>query len=159
VFSSPLIQELTNFVRGIGIEVHAASSLLPANFPGLDIQHGAILIDESRVVYPGDILHEAGHIAMSAPSVRPALRLNPSGGEELSTLGWSYAAAVHLGLDPSLVFYPASYDGFGDGLVDLFAAGNYIGVPLLQRFGMAVDARNAVARGVPPFPHMLRWLR
>jgi hypothetical protein len=159
VFSSPLIRTLADFVRSIGIEVYAASSLLPANFPGLDIQHGAILVDESRVVYPGDILHEAGHIAMSAPAVRPALRLTPSGGEELSTLGWSYAAAVHLGLDPSLVFYPASYDGFGDGLVGLFAAGNYIGIPLLQLFGMAVDAKNAVTRGVQPFPHMLRWLR
>jgi len=115
VFSSPLIRTLADFVKSIGIDVHAASSLLPANFPGLDIQHGAILVDETRVVYPGDILHEAGHIALSAPSVRPALRLNPTGGEELAALGWSYAATVHLGLDSSLVFYPSSYQGFGDG--------------------------------------------
>ena len=59
MFGSPLVQTLANFVRRVGTDVHAASSLLPTNFPGLGIQHGAILIDESRVVYPGDILHEA----------------------------------------------------------------------------------------------------
>jgi hypothetical protein len=34
-----------------------------------------------------------------------------------------------------------------------------MGVPLLQRFGMSVEPSNAAARGVEPFPHMLRWVR
>lgn len=150
---------MASFLEGIGIPVIPASSLLPANFPGLDIQHGCVLVDESRAVHPGDILHEAGHIAMTEANARKALRVTPTGGEELSTLAWSYAAATHLGLGAETVFYPESYQGFGDGLVENFARGNFIGLPLMQKFGMTVEPRNAAARGVPPYPHMLRWLR
>ena len=150
MFRDPLVAKLASFVRDVGIDVIPASSLLPANFPGLDIQHGAVLVDETRVVYPGDILHEAGHIATTHPERRNALRLSPSGGEEMSTLAWSYAAALHLGLDPSLVFYPASYDGLGTTFVEKFAERKYIGVPLLQRWGMTATAE---------YPGMRRWMR
>jgi hypothetical protein len=153
VFSNPLIARMAAFLESLGIGVIPASSLLPANFPGLDIQHGCVLVDESRVVHVGDILHEAGHIAMTEAQNRNALRLTPTGGEELSTMAWSYAAAVHLNLGPEVVFYPESYSNFGDGLVENFTSGNYIGIPLLQKLGMAA------ARGETPFPHMLRWLR
>jgi hypothetical protein len=138
---------MSTFLESIGIGVIPASSLLPANFPGLDIQH------------VGDILHEAGHIAMTRPEQRNALRLAPTGGEEMATMAWSYAAALHLNLGAEIVFYPSSYQNFGDGLIEIFAAGKYIGVPLLQTFGMSVESKNAGARGVSPFPHMLRWLR
>ena len=147
------------FLEGIGIPLIPASSLLPANFPGLDIQHGCVLVDEWRVIHPGDILHEAGHVALTAPEARVALRLTPTGGEELSTMAWSYAAARHLGIDPAEVFYPESYQNFGDGLVENFARQNYIGIPLLQKLGMAVAPASAAAANVEPFPHMLRWLR
>jgi gamma-glutamylcyclotransferase (GGCT)/AIG2-like uncharacterized protein YtfP len=153
VFTNPLIIRMASFLESLGIPVIPASSLLPANFPGLDIQHGCVLVDETRVVHPGDILHEAGHIAMTRPEQRNALRLTPTGGEELSTLAWSYAAATHLGLPADVIFYPESYADFGDGLVENFANGNYIGTPLLQTFGMAVT------RGENAFPRMLRWLR
>lgn len=153
MFTNPLIDRMASFLGTLGIPVIPASSLLPANFPGLDIQNGCVLVDETRVVYPGDILHEAGHIAMTAPEKRNALRLTPSGGEELSTLAWSYAAAMQLGLPADVVFYPASYANFGDGLVENFANGNYIGTPLLQTFGMAN------VRGENAYPRMLRWLR
>ena len=150
---------MQTFLDGIGIRLIAASSLVPAVFPGMDIQHGCVLLDESRAVHVGDILHEAGHIALTEPSNRQAFRLAPSGGEELAALAWSYAAAVHLGLDPALVFYPESYHDLGNQLIENFAQQNYIGIPLLQKFGMTLDARKAAERGGTPYPHMLRWLR
>jgi hypothetical protein len=159
VFGNPVIRLMATFLETIGIRLIPASSLLPANFPGLDIQHGSVLVDETRVVHVGDILHEAGHLALTDPSVRNALRLSPTGGEELATMAWSYAAAHHLNLGAAFVFYPESYQNFGDGLVENFTSGNYIGIPLLQRFGMSLDARNAAARNVEPYPHMIRWLR
>src|SRR2546423_9369674 len=122
---------MATFLESLGIGIIPASSLLPANFPGLDIQHGSVLVDESRVIHVGDILHEAGHIAVTEPSVRKALRLTPSGGEELATMAWSYAAAIYLNLGAELVFYPESYQNFGEGLVENFSKGNYIGIPLL----------------------------
>jgi hypothetical protein len=91
--------------------------------------------------------------------VRNAPKLSPTGGEEVATLAWSYAATVHLGLDAGLVFYPGSYQGWDTSLVENFAEGRYIGVPLLQRFGMTIEPRIAAERGIAPFPHMLRWVR
>ena len=159
MFADPLIRAMEAFLSGIGIPVIPASSMLPANFPGLDIQCGAVLVDETRVVHVGDILHEAGHIAVTDASARNGLRLSPSGGEELSALAWSYAAAMHLGFDASMVFYPESYQHFGDGLVENFGRRNYIGLPLMEKWGMTFSPRSAGARDVEPFPHMVRWLR
>ena len=96
---------------------------------------------------------------MHDPAKRNDPQIDPSGGEELSTLAWSYAAALYLGFDPVLVFYPGSFQGEDRALIENFAEGRFMGVPLLQRFGMSVEPRNAAARGVEPFPHMLRWVR
>jgi hypothetical protein len=158
-FSDGLVNTLTGFLSLVEIPAVPASSLEKTVFPGLDIQHGCVLIDESRLVYPGDILHEAGHLAVTTPQHRRAARLAPSGGEELCALAWSYAAALHLGLDPATVFYPASYHGLGDELARSFAEGKYIGVPLLQCFGMTLEPKRARDASMKPFPHMLRWLR
>jgi hypothetical protein len=159
VFSNPVIRQMAGFLETIGIPLVPASSLLPANFPGLDIQCGSVLVDETRVIHVGDILHEAGHIALTAPEFRSALRLSPTGGEEMATMAWSYAAAQHLGLGAELVFYPESYSNFGNGLIEIFADGRYIGIPLLQLFGMSFDAKKGAEKNVEPFPHMVRWLR
>ena len=72
---------------------------------------------------------------------------------------WSYAAVRHLGLSAELVFYPGSFTGWATALVENFGEGRYLGVPLLQRYGMAVEPRFAAERGVKPYPHMIRWLR
>ena len=159
MFSDELVRTLAGFLSNIGIRAVAASSLEKTVFPGLDIQHGCVLIDESRLVYPGDILHEAGHLAVTTPGERQSARLNPGGGEELSALAWSYAAALHLGLDPATVFYPASYQGLGGELIRSFGEGKFIGVPLLQYFGMTVEPKKVRDAAMRPFPHMLRWLR
>jgi hypothetical protein len=159
MFADPVLEKLAAFVRSVGIRVEAAVLDKPTRFPGLDIGHGAVLIDEARVIHPGNILHEAGHLAVHDPEKRNAPQIEPTDGEELSTLAWSYAAALHLGFDAELVFYAGSFQGWDRALIENFAEGRYMGVPLLQRFGMAVEPKHAAARGVAPFPHMLRWVR
>jgi hypothetical protein len=159
MFSDPLVTKLADFVRSVGIEVEACAIDWKSRFPGLDIRRGVVLVDESRVLHPGNILHEAGHIAVHDPVRRAHPKFSPTKGEEMGTLAWSYAAAVHLGLSAELVFYPGSYAGWATALVENFAEGRYIGVPLLQRYGMSFEPRLAAERGVKPFPHMLRWLR
>jgi hypothetical protein len=157
-FADPLTRRLAEFVRDIGIEVRPAS--LPENtfLPGLEISHGAILVDEARLTFPGDILHEAGHVAVADPVERSAPTLSPNGGDELTTIAWSYAAARHLGVDPALVFH-AAFNGGGASIVANFDAGRYFGVPLLQLYGMSCEPQRAAEKGVPPYPHMLRWVR
>ena len=66
---------------------------------------------------------------------------------------------MHLGLDAEVVFYPGSYAGWDKALVENFSEGRYIGVPLLQRYRMAVEPRLASQEAVEPYPHMLKWLR
>ena len=158
-FQDPLVRKLVTFVRGVGIGVQACAIDWKTQFPGLDIRSGAVLVDETRLLHPGNILHEAGHIAVHDPALRSQEKFSPSRGEELSALAWSYAAVVYLGLGSELVFYRGSYHGWDTSLVENFAEGRYLGIPLLQRYGMALDDRNARERGLKSYPHMLRWVR
>ena len=159
MFANPFTEKLAAFVRGIGIEVRAETLDQPTFFPGVDIQYGAVVIDEPRLRHPADILHEAGHIAVSEPAARREVRLSPNDGEEIATLAWSYAAALRLGVPADVLFHPEQHNGHSQMLIDNFTSGNYIGLPLLQWFGMTVEPRHAAERGVEPFPHMLRWVR
>lgn len=158
MFSDPLVKKLANFVRSVDIEVKASMIDWKTLFPGLEIDRGVVLIDEEQLIHPGNILHEAGHIAVHDPERRRERPFKPGKGEELSALAWSYAATVHLGLDAELVFYPGSFQGWDNTLIESFALGRYVGVPLLQRYGMTVEPRLA-PNGVKPYPHMLRWVR
>jgi len=159
MFADPLTERLATFVRGIGIGVCAAT-LPPDTFlPGLAIRDGAILVDEARLAHPGDILHEAGHLAVADPAERNAPRLSPTPGDEMTAIAWSYAALRYLGVDPAIVFHPEGYKGDSDAIIENFSAGRYFGVPLLQLYGMSCEPRLAVEKGVAPFPSMLRWLR
>jgi hypothetical protein len=155
----PLTERLVAFVRGIGIEVQAAALPEKTVLPGLDIRHGAILVDEARMRHPGDILHEAGHLAVIDPAERNAPTLAPTPAEEMTSIAWSYAALRHLKLDPAIVFHDDGYKGGAASIIENFTAGRYFGVPLLQLYGMAVEPQHAAASGVEPYPHMLRWLR
>ena len=159
MFANPLTERLAGFVREIGIDVRPATVPAGTFLPGLDIRDGAILVDEEHLSHPGDILHEAGHLAVSEPAARHAPTLAPTDGEEIATLAWSYAALKHLDLDPAVVFHPEGYKGGSQALIENFTTGHYIGVPLLQYFGMTVEPRMAADRAVEPYPHMLRWLR
>lgn len=159
MFSDPLVAQLANFVRSIGIEVLACSIDWKTQFPGLDVQGGAVLVDENQLIHPGNILHEAGHLAVHDPARRQDPKFSPSRGEELSALAWSYAAVVDLGLKSDLVFYPGSFHGWDLALIENFAEGRYVGLPLMHRYGMTAEPRLAPALGVQPYPHMLRWLR
>src|ERR1700760_125571 len=132
MFADPLTQRLVDFVTGIGIEVRLDTLGDDTFLPGLAIRDGTLVIDPERLAYPGDILHEAGHIAVADPAVRYAPTLTPSDAEELTTLAWSYAAAVHLELDPAVVFHPDGYKGGSQALIRTFTEGPFIGAPLLQ---------------------------
>jgi hypothetical protein len=158
-FDDPLTERLVAFVRGIGIDVRADTLPEKTVLPGLDIRHGAILVDEARMTHPGDILHEAGHLAVADPAQRNAPQLSPTPAEEMTSIAWSYAALCHLALDPAIVFHADGYKDEAASLIENFTAGRYFGVPMLQFYGMAIEPRRAAETGAEPYPHMLRWLR
>ena len=158
-FADPLTERLSAFVRGLGIDVRAATLAEKTFLPGLEISHGALLVDEARLSHPGDILHEAGHLAVTDPAERNAPMLSPTPGDELTAIAWSYAALRHLDLDPAVVFHADGYKDGAASIIENFTAGRYFGVPLLQLYGMSCEPHQAAAKGLAPYPHMLRWLR
>lgn len=148
---------ILDFLRGIGVPIEIGPLPAPTVLPGIDVRFGKLLIDPDRLGWPGDLLHEAGHIAVTDPAKRDTLEAIPHDpGEEMAAIAWSYAAALAADVDPRLVFHEAGYRGGGGWIADNFAEGRFLGVPMLQWFGMA---RERGEDGEPAFPHMLRWLR
>jgi hypothetical protein len=152
---------ICDFLREIGLEVRACELPETTFLPGLRIERGALLVDGARLRHPGDLLHEAGHLAVTPAAARPALGDDVAAdlGDEMAAIGWSYAAAVHLRLDPAVVFHAEGYRGSSQGFLDNFRAGRYVAVPLLQWMGLCLDSANAEAAGAEAYPRMVRWLR
>lgn len=125
---------ITDFLRTIGIGVEFGEGAANGFLPGINIHAGTIHVDPETLVGSGDLLHEAGHIAIlprrlhaklgrdlhadmeasiaaeAGPGVPadPLLAL-PLQMDELMAQAWSYAAALHLGVPPGCVFFPGSY--------------------------------------------------
>lgn len=159
MFEGALTDRLAAFVQDLGIKMVAADLSEPTFLPGLDVRFGVVLVDEARLTYPGDILHEAGHVAVSAPEEREQACLAPTLGDEIAAIAWSYAAICRLGIDPAIVFHEGGYRGGSRAFIQNFSTGRYVGVPLLQLYGLAFEPRFAAAQGVKPYPHMLAWVR
>jgi len=124
--------------------------------PGIDIRQGGLLYDSEQMKYAGDLLHEAGHLAVLAPEDRAVAqspdKLNGDLGEgaaEMAAIAWSWAALKHLELEPEVVFHEHGYKGGGKGLIENFSSGCYVGVSILQWVGMS----NAA------YPAMASWVR
>ena len=159
MFADPLTERLAAFVHGVGVEVRPAALAADTFLPGLLIHDGAILVDEDRLAHPGDLLHEAGHLAVTDPAGRGAPTLDPTPAEEMAAIAWSYAALVHLALPPRVVFHPGGYKGGSEALIEAFTRTSAFGTPMLLWCGMTLDPKAAAQRGLEPYPHMLRWLR
>jgi len=158
--NDPVTVRIITFLGEIGIPVIIEALDEDTLLPAMTVRNGALVIDPARLTWPGDLLHEAGHIAVTDPALRTTLCDVPSDpAEEMAAIAWSYAAAVEIGIDPKIVFHDEGYRGGGGYLADVFADGGSPGLPMLQWFGMTLDRRTADERGMAPFPHMLRWLR
>lgn len=165
MFRAAVTDRIAEFLISIGIEVLPAELTGDTFLPGILVEGGRLLVDESRLTYPGDLLHEAGHLAVAEGRVRKSL-----GGEviipgadmnavEVQATAWAYAAVRHLGLDPKILFHEGGYMGKSKGLLFTYGVGVYPGASGLQALGLTATGEEARQRGVPPYPHMLKWLR
>lgn len=160
-----IFRQIVDFLAEIGIEVQIRSIDHETFLPGVTIEAGKLVVDESKLKHPGDMLHEAGHLAVTAHDERPTMTGTielpdaESGGCEMAAIAWSYAALCHLRLDPSVVFHEEGYKGGSESLIENFSHGCYIGVPMLQWFGLAVEEGSADGADVKPYPHMIKWVR
>lgn len=148
------------FLDGIGIPVTRGSIEGDSFLPGIEVRDGGLVLDPARAFYPGDLLHEAGHIAVTDPADRPTLcAVRDDPGEEMAAIAWSYAAARAIGIDTQVLFHADGYKGGGAALATAFDQGAGPGAPMLQFYGMTAEAHQAEALGRPAYPNMARWLR
>jgi len=159
--SCSLVARMVDFLIRIGLPVQMDAIEGETFLPGLAIEHGVLIVDAARLTYPGDLLHEAGHLAVAPPAERAALHQNVGAdpAQEMMALSWSYAVARHLKIDPAVVFHPHGYKGASQWLLGMFEDETFLALPMLQWCGMAYDKSRAQAEGVEPFPAMRMWLR
>ena len=160
-----LFDKAVSFIQSIGIPVRFCTLEGYCFLPGISIKNGEIVVDREKLKYAGDILHEAGHIAVVPEKDRSTLneetiiKREQRDAEEMMVIAWSYAACVHLGIDACFVFHDEGYKGGGSYIADNFKNGNYFGVPMLQWTGMALGKKDEEKPGLPVYPSMLQWLR
>ena len=148
-FDMPDTAKILDFIREAGIPVELGDLPGDTVLPGMTVSYGVLIVDPRTLVFPGDLLHDAGHIAVADPAAgHEAVSSDP--GEEMAAIAWSYAAALAIGIDPRIVFHDHGYRGGGDYIAENFAEGRTFGVPLLQFWGLTRDDL---------FPAMLRWRR
>lgn len=158
------LETCISFLQEIGIETRFEKLDETCFLPGLSIRDGVVLVDTGLLKYPGDILHEAGHVAVVPAAERCTLTASAiekrqmRAAEEMMAIGWSYAACIHLGLDPYIVFHDEGYQGGGSYIADNFNDKRYFGLPMLQWRGMAADEKKAAELQVKPYPFMLKWV-
>ena len=155
-----LLGGIVRFLIDIGFQIRRTELKQQTFLPGISVDCGTLLIDELKLLYPGDLLHEAGHLAVIPAERRMRVQndIGKKAAEEMMAIAWSYAALIHLGLDPSIVFHEGGYRGGSAALIDNFTNGRYIGVPMLQWIGLTADAKRAMEQGIKPYPNMIKWV-
>lgn len=159
-----LLSLIVDFLLEIGIKVHFEKIEDSTFLPGIRIRAGGLVIDKEKLLFPGDVLHEAGHIACIASEDRSKLNDDvnpdePAKSFELGAIAWSYAALIHLNLEPRVVFHENGYKGEASQLIEMFQ--NYeepMGLPLLVWMDMTNSPKNEKNREFV-YPKMRKWLR
>ena len=152
MFHDPVTNAIAEFLAEIGLKLEKADLPQPTFLPGICVDAGTLLVDEKRLKYRGDLLHEAGHLAVLSAderrNVSEEMAVDP--GMEMAAIAWSWAALQKLGLEADELFHADGYKGGSHALIENFSRGRYVGVPLLEWMGLTT---------MQEFPRMRCWLR
>ncbi len=153
------LTKLTSFFQQIKLSFQLISLPDQCFLPGLKIRDGCLLIDPEKLSYPGDCLHEAGHIAVTTSAKRAELQADVrkyghGPAEEMAAIAWSWAALQHLKLPPEFLFHSEGYKGGSESYIEAFTTGSGFGHPMLSWYGMCEAPGSANG-----YPQMKLWLR
>lgn len=152
-----VIDRIITFLREIGLEVHLSPVPSTSFLPGIQVVRNGLRVEINALKYPGDLLHEAGHLAVMTPARRNEEFPHSSDpAEEMAAMAWSYAAAMHIGIAPEIVFHEQGYRGHAASLLDGYRRGTFNGQPILWWLGLTTPELP----GSPSiYPKMLHWIR
>ncbi|MFN3849085.1 MAG: hypothetical protein ACK4NY_06635 [Spirosomataceae bacterium] len=158
------LKKILSFLDKIGIPYEFTNIEKECFLPGLFIDKGTLLIDKNKLKYVGDVMHEAGHIALMSPEERQTVSGSLEGilypeAVEMMTLAWSYAACLEIELDPFVVFHKDGYKGDSENIVSNFQQGGIIGLPMLQWLGLTNDIIDPSQNKTVAYPKMITWIR
>lgn len=158
---TPETAAILRFLHEIGLLVEIGTVEDSTFVPGIRLVPAGLQVDLEKLRHPGDLLHEAGHLATMLPEQRHSIvgDAGPDMGGEIAAQTWSYAAAAHLGLPPEIVFHEHGYQSSAANLIEVYRDG-LAGVVLLQWMGLTYTTDSVEAKaGAPAWPAMRRWLR
>lgn len=183
---SMAILEFLNRVGIPAIAVTGDEAVAKAFTPHVLIKNGTLEVDVDHV-FPGNILHEAGHLAIvPAPfrhlasgtlgAVQKAMgayfEANPGGMmvypedpicraimqcSDTEATAWQFAAAQEVGLPDELLFPDDAFDGQGPENLQRLKANSYFGINGLQAAGWTRVRANPRST-VPVYPKLAFWL-
>lgn len=152
-----VVKRILAFLREIGLDVHLGAVPSTSFLSGIQVVRNGLRVDVEKLAYPGDLLHEAGHLALMTAEQRGAeFPRTTEAAQEIGALAWSFAAALHIGIAPEIVFHDHGYRGQAASLLQTFREGKLMGQPLLGWLGLTTPDLP----GSPSmYPKMLRWVR
>lgn len=175
-------QRVIGFLNSIGLQT-AALEGAGGFVPGILIKKGIINFD-IEVASIADLLHEAGHIAITPPEYRhlmskalfKGMRLMVESIEgdsveidsplfkaimqctDTEATAWAYAAGMQLQIPPNKIIDSQAYDGTGAYVLQALQLGCYPGINGLHHSGMSIKGSIfAKMLNKEPYPEMLRW--
>lgn len=153
------------FLSGIGLPIAEVTLAADTFLPGIALRAGGLVVDPEKLTWPGDLLHEAGHLAVLPAALRSDAhddQLNQEEAEhagELEAMAWAYAAAVQLSLPMEVLIHDGGYNGKSRDLLQMYTFGVYPGLRGLCASGMTAAQGFTPDCGPVQYPQMLRWLR
>lgn len=153
------------FIAGIGLPIRETPLSEGTFLPGVELREGGILVDPQRLQWPGDLLHEAGHLAVLPSRVRHIAEedqpnaVDVAHAGELEAMAWAYAAAHALEIPVEVLIHEGGYHGRSRELLQMYAFGVYPGLKGLCDAGLAAAPGFTPDCGEVRYPRMLKWLR
>ena len=107
-FRDPIASRISAFLEDIGLTVRRAQLTRPTFLPGIQMRAAGLVVDEERLLYAGDLLHEAVHVVLLT-GVQCRFQ-GAVAGTDLGDVFWGmwcwYAGGVVMGFVAAAVFDP-----------------------------------------------------
>ncbi len=153
------------FIAGIGLPIAEAALIDDTLLPGIALHAGGLIVDPEKLLWPGDLLHEAGHLAVLPAAVRVSANddlvdlADIEHGSEIEAMAWAYAAAMAIGLPLDILIHEGGYKGRSLEVLSMYGYGIYPGLRGLCETGMTASPGFGTVSGDVQYPRMLKWLR